>query len=320
MSNIDDKETLLDEITQSNLIPSLKSQIKISVRNILKNPSKSIPKRPISKESELANNIILEYLFSNGFHNTASVFFTESNVHQMPRSQMLEELNIHERPGLVAELLLTNESHPSVSTQTESLDLNSKLDQIDREIKRKKQEGRIVSSEEMLRRGIEDIDREFEERYNKELAHRLDVFRASELANSASLDAQKRKAEIQKIHKEMETDLKQKIVELRTQFQRDADLLRVKQRELEREIGKWADKNIKKVATEAETSEAEKIKNDTEKKLQKIEAKSMVIEKKLESEMRKLEDLQLEHNRAKREVEKLKLALSLQQQRKEEPI
>ena len=37
--------------------------------------------------------------------------------------------------------------------------------------------------------------------------------------------------------------------------------------------------------------------------------------KKLEKDRRTLEDLQLEHNKAKREVEKLKLAISLYQQR-----
>lgn len=318
MSEIDDREALFNEVSKTNLIPSLKSQIKIAVRDLLKNHGKVQPKRPVTEDSELANNIILEYLFANGFHNTASVFFTESNVHQMPRSQLIEGLQIDDSPGLIAELLLTNISHPSVSTQTESMDLNAKLDAIDREVRRKKEEGRILSSEEMLRRGMEDINREFDDRFNKELSNQLEIFRSSELANYAVIDAQKRSAELQKIHKEMEVELKQKVMDLRTKFQRDADILRVRQRELEREISKWAEQNVQKIATEAEVSEAETIKADTEAKAQKIEAKAMILEKKLEKDRRTLEDLQLEHNRAKREVEKLKLAISLYQQRKKD--
>ncbi|KAK8887949.1 hypothetical protein M9Y10_039008 [Tritrichomonas musculus] len=318
MSEIDDREALFNEVSKTNLIPSLKSQIKIAVRDLLKNNGKVQPKRPVTEDSELANNIILEYLFANGFHNTASVFFTESNVHQMPRSQLIEGLQIDDSPGLIAELLLTNISHPSVSTQTESMDLNAKLDAIDREVRRKKEEGRILSSEEMLRRGMEDINREFDDRFNKELSNQLEIFRSSELANYAVIDAQKRSAELQKIHKEMEVELKQKVMDLRTKFQRDADILRVRQRELEREISKWAEQNVQKIATEAEVSEAETIKADTEAKAQKIEAKAMILEKKLEKDRRTLEDLQLEHNRAKREVEKLKLAISLYQQRKKD--
>ncbi|OHS98847.1 hypothetical protein TRFO_01930 [Tritrichomonas foetus] len=316
MEETDEREALLDEISHTNLIPSLKSQIKKTVRDILKNHAQIEPKRPVTETSELANNIILEFLFSNGFHNTASVFYTESNVHQMARPQILEGLQINDNPGLIAELLLTKISHPSVSIQTESMDLNSKLQAIDREIKRKKEEGRIISSEEMLRRGIEDLDREYEERFNKELAHRLDVFRASELATSASQDAARRSAELQRIHQEMESELKQKTADLRAKFQRDADILRIRQRELEREIGKWAEQNVQKVATEAEISEAHKIKADAEKKAQKIEAKAMLLERKLEKDRRKLEDIQLEHNKAKREVEKLKMALALAQKRK----
>lgn len=315
MSSIDQHDALLKNISNTNLIPSLKSQIKMAIRDRLKNQRPIKQSQPANPKSELANNIILEFLFSNGFHNTASVFYTESNAHQMPRSEILEGLQIKDRPGLIAELLITNVSHPSISTQTENMDLNAKLDAIDREIKRKKEEGRIISSEEMLRRGIEDLDHEFEERYNKEFQSRLDLFRATDLANSASMDAQRHSSELQRIQKEMEADLKLKTSELRTKFQRDADLLRVKRRELEREIGKWADQNVKLISTEAQSSEANAIKADTETKAQKIEAKMLILQKKEERERRKLEDLQLEHNRAKREVEKLKLAISMYQSR-----
>ena len=315
MSEIDEREALLNEISHTNLIPSLKSQLKINVRGILKNKISLNQNRPVSESSELANNIILEYLFANGFHSAASVFFTESNVHQMSRSEVLEGLHINDRPGLVAELLLTQPSNPSVSIQTEDMDLNSKLEAIDRAVKRKKNEGRAVSSEEMLRRGIEDIEREYEERYNNELSRRLDLFRAGELANSAAIDARQHSVELQRIHHEMEADLKQKVADLRAKFQRDSDILRVKQRELEREIGKWAEQNIAKIASESDVAKANAIKKDTENKSKKIGAKAMILEKKLEKDLRKLEDLQLEHNKAKREVEKLQMAIELCQQR-----
>jgi hypothetical protein len=109
----------------------------------------------------------------------------------------------------------------------------------------------------------------------------------------------------------MEAEFRQKTAELRAQFQRDSDCVRVKQHELEREIGKWAEHAVQGVATEAQVAQAEQIKDAAARKETKIRAKVLVLQKKVETGTRKLEDLRLEHNRAKREIEKLQLAIAM---------
>ena len=59
------------------------------------------------------------------------------------------------------------------------------------------------------------------------------------------------------------------------------------------------------------SAEARRILDESEEKAKKIKAKMMVISKKLESDLRKLEDEQLEHRKTKREIEKLKLSIQL---------
>jgi hypothetical protein len=97
----------------------------------------------------------------------------------------------------------------------------------------------------------------------------------------------------------MEAEFRQKTTDLRLQFQRDSDVVRVKQREPEREISKWADRTTQTIATEAQIAQADQIKAEAARKEAKIKAKEMVLRR------RKLEDLRLEHNRANREIEKL---------------
>jgi fructose/tagatose bisphosphate aldolase len=77
----------------------------------------------------------------------------------------------------------------------------------------------------------------------------------------------------------------------------------VKQRELEREISKWAEHTVQNIATDAQVAQAEQIKKDAERKETKINAKSLVLRGKVEANRRKLEDLKLEHRRAKREID-----------------
>jgi hypothetical protein len=109
----------------------------------------------------------------------------------------------------------------------------------------------------------------------------------------------------------MEAEFRQRAAELRVQFQRDADILRLKQRELEREIGKWADTQVRVVASEAQMFEAQRVRDETERKAAKIRAKAVVLEQKVEKERRKLEDIRLEHNKAKHEIERLQLAIDM---------
>jgi hypothetical protein len=220
-------------------------------------------------------------------------------------------MQVPDSPGLIVELLLTHPSYPSISTQTEAEDLSAKLEAVDTDMRRKRQIDRRVASEDLLKHGIEQIERDFEARFSRELANRMNIWRNSDLLRMQSDDTTRHSAELDRIRREMEADLKRRTSELRTQFQRDSDVVRVKQRELEREIGKWAERTVKKVATDSDIAEIERIKRDTENKAQKIRAKSMVLAKKVEKERRRLEDMRLEHNRAKREIEKLRMAINL---------
>jgi hypothetical protein len=63
--------------------------------------------------------------------------------------------------------------------------------------------------------------------------------------------------------------------------------------------------------TDAQVAQAEQIKKDAERKEIKINAKSLVLRGKVEANRRKLEDLKLEHRRAMREIEKLRLAIAV---------
>jgi hypothetical protein len=312
MSDIDDRTDLLSEISQTNLIPSLKAQLRMAVCEKLRScrPADR-PKPPVSEESEYAKNVILEFLYASGFHSTASVFYAESEMHQIPRNLLIDRLQVSDSPGLLAELLLTHPSHPSISTQTEEVDLSAKLAAVEQEMKRRRQMARYQSTEDILRRGIEQIEREYEERFQKELSHRVEIFRAGDLSIAYAEESRRHSAELDRIQREMEAEFRQKTVEMRVQFQRESDVVRVKQRELEREIGKWADHTVQNVATEAQVVQAQQIKEEAERKEVKIKAKALALRTKVEADRRKLEDLELEHRRAKREIEKLRLAIAM---------
>jgi hypothetical protein len=285
----------------------------MAVCEILQSKTPSTPVRPVSEESEYAKNVIFEFLYASGFHSSASVFYAESEMHQIPRTELIEQLKVDNSPGLLAELLLSRESHPSISTQTENVDLFSRLEAVEQEVKRKKQMARYESTEDILRRGIEKLELEFEERFNRELGHRLDIFRASDLSMIQSEETRRHNAEIIRMRRDMELELGQKSAELRAQFQRDSDIFRSKQRELEREIGKWADVAIKHVSIDGEAIAANQIKEEAERKAAKIKGKALALNQKCERGRRKLEDLRLEHNRAKREIEKLRMAIAMYQ-------
>jgi hypothetical protein len=105
----------------------------------------------VSEQLEYAKNIILEFLSASGFHSTASVSYTESNTWQMPRAELIDGLQVPDSPGLLAELLIT---HPSISTQTENIDLCASFEAVEKEMKRKRQVARHRSTEDVLRRGI----------------------------------------------------------------------------------------------------------------------------------------------------------------------
>jgi chromosome segregation ATPase len=145
----------------------------------------------------------------------------------------------------------------------------------------------------------------------------MDIFRAGDLSITQAEDTRRRTAEMDRMRRDMELDFNQKAAELRAEYQRDSDIFRTRQRELEREIGKWADLAVKHVSVDGEAAEARRIKEDAERKAAKIRAKSAVLNQKCEVARRKLEDLQLEHNRAKREIEKLRLSISLYEEHHE---
>jgi hypothetical protein len=320
MSEIDERSEFLAEISRTNLIPSLKAQLRMAVCERLRSRGGDPPTPPVSEQSEFAKNIILEFLYASGFHSTASVFYTESHMHQMPRDTLIEGLQVSNSPGLLAELLITHTSHPSISTQTENIDLSAKLEAVEQEMKRKRQVARYQSTEEILRHGIEQLEHEFEDRFQTQLNQQLDLFRAGDLSMYQSEERRRINAELDRLKREMEAEFRQKATELRVQFQRDADVLRVKQRELEREIGKWADHQVRNIASEAQISEAQRIREETERKAAKIEAKAIVLEQILEKHRRKLEDVRLEHNKAKREIERLQLAISMYGKAPSEPV
>jgi hypothetical protein len=265
----------------------------------------------VSEDHEYAKNVILEFLYASGFHSSASVFYVESEMHQIPRNVLIDGLQVPDSPGLLAELLLTQPSHPSISTQTEDIDLSTKLEAVDREMKRRRQLSRYQSTEDVLQRGIEQIEREFEDRFQKEFNHRLDLFRAGDLSLAYAEETRRHTSELDRVQREMEAEYRQKTANLRLQFQRDSDVVRVKQRELEREISKWAEYTTQTIATEAQVAQAQRIKEEAARKEAKIKAKALILHDKLETSQRKLEDLKLEHNRAKREIEKLQMAITM---------
>lgn len=314
MNDLEERKALFNEISNTNIIGSLKSQFKRALADrLLNNKAPELP-RPISEESEIANNIILEFLFAAGFHNTASVFFSESKMHQMPRESILESVDVGNGPGTIAELLVHPQSLPSISTQTEFEDLGSKLNAIDEQVRKKRQMDRALSCEETLHRGIDEIDKDIENRFNTELKRRLDIFRASELATYSSTETARNNAQLEMIKKELEADLRQKTNEMRRSFDKSASGLRTKQRELETEIGKWAERNVENVKLDAKTAEVRKILAETEEKAKQIKAKTMTLAKKMEKDLCRLEDEQLEHRKTKREVEKLRMSIAMLEQ------
>lgn len=314
MNEEDERENLLNEIKKTNIIPSLKAQLKMAIKDKLQSKLKKTIPRSISQESEIANNIILEFLFSCGFHSTASIFFAESSMHQLTREEILENVQVNDGPGTIAELLIAEDSKPSISVQTEFQDLSTKLAAVDDQIEKKKRDDAAFSAEEMMRKGMDEIDREYELRFNNELQHRLDVFRATELANTLASDRNRNQMELDRLKKELEADLRRKTNDERIKFDRTADGLRAKQRELEVEIGKWAEQNVINAKAGTLSLEVRQILKDADEKGQKIKSKMMIISKKLESDICKLEDEQLEHRKTKREVEKLKLSIQLIEQ------
>ena len=244
MNENDEREKLFNQISNTNIIPSLKAQLKLAIKDKLRMKLKKPFPRSVSQETEIANNIIMEFLFACGFHSTASIFFAESSMHQLTREDILEYIQVNDNPGTIAELLIAEDSKPSITTQTDFQDLSSKLAAIDEEIRKRKRDANAFSAEEMMRKGMDEIDHEFEERFNKEFQHKMDVFRATELANILSSEQHKNQMELDRLRKELEAELRQKTNAERIKFDRTADGLRAKQRELEAEIGKWAEQNV----------------------------------------------------------------------------
>ena len=73
-------------------------------------------------------------------------------------------------------------------------------------------------------------------------------------------------------------------------------------------------RNISSLKEDSTSSKIRKIKEETTEKAKLLEQKTQVLLNKLEKDRRKLEDIQLEHNKAKREVEKLRSSISIYQQ------
>ncbi|EAY05565.1 hypothetical protein TVAG_300460 [Trichomonas vaginalis G3] len=311
MNETDERIELLEEIRKTNIIPSLKTQLKMALCDKLRNHNKTEIIRSQSRQSEIIDNIVLEYLYKCGFHSTASIFFAESNMHQLPREQILSTMQVVDTQQTIMEMLVSDESHPSILTQTDYQDLDSKLNSVEEELRRKRKSERTLSSEDMLRRGIDAIDNEYELRFQKELANRMDMWRASELSKALSSDKIYQDSELERIQKELEVNLRQKTNEERNKFDKTSEALHAKQRELEAEIQKWAEQNIIRARENTMTTEARAILQDCEQKSDKIQAKIEVLQRKCEKDLRKLEDAQLEHRKSKREVEKLKLSIQL---------
>ena len=311
MTESEEREKLYNEISKTNIIPSLKAQLKLSIKDKLRNKLKKTIPRNVSYDTEVANNIILEFLLACGFSSTASIFFAESSMHQITREEILNAIQVKDGTGTIAEMLVNENSNPSISTQTDLQDLDMKLAQIEDEIQRRRRNENAFSAEEMMRKGMEEIDREYEDRFNREFQHKMDVFRATELANILASDQRKNEAELDRLKKELEAELRQKTNAERVKFDRAADGLRAKQRELEAEIGKWAEQNVMNSKAAVMSLEARNALKDGEEKEKQIKAKMMVISKKLERDLCKLEDEQLAHRKTKREIEKLKLSIRL---------
>ena len=311
MENFEERDELYQEIMESNLIPSLKKQIKMIIQDKL--ISKKIVQKKLNKteNSELIDNIILEFLLYCGFHNTASIFFTESSMHQLPRSELTKKLNISNEPIPIFNLLLKNSNKSSISTQTDIDNLERKLEAIDSEIRQKKILERTLSAEEQLIRGIEEIDYEFELKFNSELQKRLEIWRSNELSDFISEFNNKSDNQLNLMRKELEYELKEKINELKLNFLKSGEHLRSKQREMEIEIGKWAEHNINNISKIQFSHENQEILKKTDEKLKKIEAKSLILNKKYEEDLQKLEDKKLEHKKVKRRIETLKLSISI---------
>ncbi|KAH0792937.1 hypothetical protein GPJ56_003201 [Histomonas meleagridis] len=229
----------------------------------------------------------------------------------MSRKEMIKSLQIDDQPGLISELLLDYKSRSNASIQKESDDISSKLEAVELQIRKKRQFTRMQSSEDQLRRGLETIDRDYEIKFQKELNSRLEIFRSTELSQVKSDTLRRHETELEKIRVELESDLKKKTADLYVQFEKDSEVLRMKQREIEREICKWSDRKIEEIANEADCAEAAAIRADTEKKLKMIKERTMQIQRKVEERMRELEDIRLANNKAKRESEKLKLAIEI---------
>lgn len=310
----DERSQLLKEISKTGIIPSIKAQMKMAVYNKLLNRKNENIVRKQTKDTEIINNIILEFLFKSGLHSTASVFFSESCMHQLPREAVIEEIKIPNSPGTIIELLVTPVSQPSIETQTEYEDINTKLIAVDEDLRRKRKLGRALSSEDMLRKGMDEIEKEIERQFNSEVQRKMEMFRASELADLRSLEEARFTSKMDMMKKEFEADLRTKTNELRIRFDRSADVLRAKQRELELEISKWAEKNIRNVNIDSTTIEVKRIMAEADEKAKQIKAKNLVLSRKLEKDLCKLEDEQLEHRKTKREVEKLRLAIAMLEQ------
>lgn len=307
----DERVELLEEIRKTNIIPSLKTQLKMALCDKLRSSNKTEIKRSQSRETEIIDNIVLEFLYKCGFHNTASIFFAESNMHQLPREHISSTLQIVESDKPILEILVADESHPSILTQTEFQDLDSKLSSVEDELRKKRKTEIALSSEDILRSGIDAIEHEFEMRFQKELANKIDIFRATELSKALASDKMYQESELERIQKELDVELRQKTNQERAKFDKTAEALHAKQRELEFEIQKWAEQNILRARENTMTTEARAILKDCDEKSKKIEAKIEVLKRKCEKDLRKLEDAQLEHRKSKREVEKLKLSIEL---------
>jgi len=311
MDENSEKTQLYEKLNETPIVASLKSQLKQTLINKLRNRVSLSSKRTIDEKCNLLYNIILEYLIACGFQNSASIFFSESSMYQISKKDIYNAVSIPKSPITTAENLLSIQNYPSIMTQTTNEDVDAKLQEIDSMFRLKRSEDRQKSIENHLMNGISDIEKEIEDRFNEEMKKRLSMFRASELAAYVTSETASNNQNLNILRREMEQNLKEKTTELKIKHLRNTESIRVKQRELELEIGKWAEKNVENVIAEHQSQEAIEISKKCEYKIKKLEAKAHVLEQKIEQDLRNIEDEKLEHRKTKRQIEKLELSLKV---------
>jgi hypothetical protein len=110
--------------------------------------------------------------------------------------------------------LIRHSSHPSISTQTENIDLSARLEAVEQEMKRKWQVARYRSTEDVLRRGIEELEREFEGPFQKKLNQQLDLFHVGNLAAYQADERRRTGAELECLRHKVEVNFRQQAAEL----------------------------------------------------------------------------------------------------------